>query len=154
AQPGESQRLGDVFDPATGRCIRQVPLASAGDGDRALSAAAEAFTTWSRTPPLVRARVLFRFRELAEAEADVLSRLVTEEHGKVLTDARGELTRGMEVVEFACGIPQLLKGEVTEEVGRNVDAWSMRQQLGVVTWIDPFNFQLMVAIWKRQVGVG
>jgi len=152
-EPGESQRLGDVYDPATGRCIRQVPLASAADVDRAVHAATEAFGSWSRTPPLARARVLFRFRELAEAQADLLSRLVTEEHGKVLTDARGELTRGMEVVEFACGIPQLLKGELTEEVGRNVDAWSMRQPLGVVTGITPFNFPLMVPMWMWPVAI-
>jgi malonate-semialdehyde dehydrogenase (acetylating)/methylmalonate-semialdehyde dehydrogenase len=151
--PGESQRLGDVYDPAAGRCIRQVPLANASDVDRAVRAAAEAFTAWSRTPPLARARVLFRFRELAEARADVLSRLVTEEHGKVLTDARGELARGMEVVEFACGIPQLLKGELTEEVGRNVDAWSMRQPLGVVAGITPFNFPLMVPMWMWPVAI-
>jgi malonate-semialdehyde dehydrogenase (acetylating)/methylmalonate-semialdehyde dehydrogenase len=106
-EAGESTRLGDVFDPATGRCIRKVPLASTADVDRAVRAASEAFVTWSRTPPVVRARVLFRFRELAEARADALAALVTQEHGKVLSDARGELARGMEVVEFACGIPAL-----------------------------------------------
>jgi malonate-semialdehyde dehydrogenase (acetylating)/methylmalonate-semialdehyde dehydrogenase len=152
-QAGESTRLGDVYDPATGRCIRKVPLASTADVDRAVRAASEAFVTWSRTPPVVRARVLFRFRELAEARADALAALVTQEHGKVLSDARGELARGMEVVEFACGIPQLLKGELTEEVGRGIDAWSVRQPLGVVAGITPFNFPLMVPMWMWPVAI-
>jgi malonate-semialdehyde dehydrogenase (acetylating)/methylmalonate-semialdehyde dehydrogenase len=102
---------------------------------------------------VVRARVLFRFREVAEARADVISRLITAEHGKILSDARGELTRGMEVVEFACGIPHLLKGELTEQVGRGVDAWSMRQPLGVVAGITPFNFPIMVPMWMWPVAI-
>ena len=102
---------------------------------------------------MVRARVLFRFRELAESRADVLTRLITSEHGKILSDARGELARGMEVVEFACGIPQLLKGEMTEQVGRGVDAWSLRQPLGVVAGITPFNFPVMVPMWMWPVAI-
>src|SRR5215468_4618999 len=153
AVAGEGNRLGDVFDPATGERTRQVPLAGAAEVNAAVRAAAEAFPSWSRTPPLVRARVLFRFRELAEARADVLTRLITAEHGKVLSDARGELTRGMEVVEFACGIPQLLKGEITEQVGRGVDAWSVRQPLGVVAGITPFNFPVMVPMWMWPVAI-
>jgi malonate-semialdehyde dehydrogenase (acetylating)/methylmalonate-semialdehyde dehydrogenase len=102
---------------------------------------------------VVRARVLFRFRELAESRADVLTRLITSEHGKILSDARGELARGMEVVEFACGIPQLLKGEMTEQVGRGVDAWSLRQPLGVVAGITPFNFPVMVPMWMWPVAI-
>ena len=151
--PGEGNRLGDVFDPATGERTRQVPLGGAADVDAAVRAAAAAFPSWSRTPPVVRARVLFRFRELAEARADELTRLVTSEHGKILSDARGEVARGMEVVEFACGIPQLLKGELTEQVGRNVDAWSMRQPLGVVAGITPFNFPVMVPMWMWPVAI-
>ena len=104
-----------------------------------------------RTPPVVRARVLFRFRELAEARADELTRLITSEHGKILSDARGEVARGMEVVEFACGIPQLLKGEMTEQVGRSIDSWSLRQPLGVVAGITPFNFPVMVPMWMWPV---
>jgi malonate-semialdehyde dehydrogenase (acetylating)/methylmalonate-semialdehyde dehydrogenase len=153
AVPGEGTRSGDVFDPSAGTRIRQVPFASAADVNAAVRAAAAAFPSWSRTPPVVRARVLFRFRELAEARADVISRLITAEHGKILSDARGELTRGMEVVEFACGIPHLLKGELTEQVGRGVDAWSMRQPLGVVAGITPFNFPIMVPMWMWPVAI-
>jgi malonate-semialdehyde dehydrogenase (acetylating)/methylmalonate-semialdehyde dehydrogenase len=102
---------------------------------------------------VVRARVLFRFRELAESRADLITRLITSEHGKILSDARGELARGMEVVEFACGIPQLLKGELTEQVGRGVDAWSLRQPLGVVAGITPFNFPVMVPMWMWPVAI-
>ena len=150
---GEGTRFGDVFDPATGARTRQVPFASAADVDAAVRAGSAAFPAWSRTPPVVRARVLFRFRELAEARADLISRLITSEHGKILSDARGELARGMEVVEFACGIPQLLKGELTEQVGRGVDAWSMRQPLGVVAGITPFNFPVMVPMWMWPVAI-
>ena len=153
AVPGEGSRSGDVFDPSTGARSRQVPFASAADVDAAVRAAAAAFPAWSRTPPVVRARVLFRFRELAEARADLLTRLITAEHGKILSDARGELTRGMEVVEFACGIPQLLKGEITEQVGRSVDGWSVRQPLGVVAGITPFNFPVMVPMWMWPVAI-
>ncbi len=154
AVPGEGNRLGEVFDPSTGERTRQVPLGTAAEVDAAVRAAAVAFPAWSRTPAVVRARVLFRFRELAEARADELTRLVTSEHGKILSDARGELTRGMEVVEFACGIPQLLKGEMTEQVGRGIDAWSVRQPLGVVAGITPFNFPVMVPMWMWPVALG
>jgi malonate-semialdehyde dehydrogenase (acetylating)/methylmalonate-semialdehyde dehydrogenase len=153
AVPGEGNRLGDVFDPATGERSGQVPLGGAAEVDAAVGAAAAAFPAWSRTPALVRARVLFRFRELAEARADELTRLITSEHGKILSDARGELARGMEVVEFACGIPQLLKGEMTEQVGRGIDAWSVRQPLGVVAGITPFNFPMMVPMWMWPVAI-
>jgi malonate-semialdehyde dehydrogenase (acetylating)/methylmalonate-semialdehyde dehydrogenase len=153
AVPGEGDRSGDVFDPSTGTRTRQVSFGNAADVDAAVRAAAAAFPAWSRTPPVVRARVLFRFRELAEARADVLTRLITAEHGKILSDARGELTRGMEVVEFACGIPQLLKGEITEQVGRSVDSWSVRQPLGVVAGITPFNFPVMVPMWMWPVAI-
>jgi len=153
AVQGEGNRLGDVFDPSTGARTGQVPLGTAAEVDAAARAAAAAFPAWSRTPAVVRARVLFRFRELAEARADELTRLVTSEHGKILSDARGELTRGMEVVEFACGIPQLLKGEMTEQVGRGIDAWSVRQPLGVVAGITPFNFPVMVPMWMWPVAL-
>ena len=153
AVAGEGNRLGEVFDPSTGARTSQVPFATATEVDAAVRAAAAAFPVWSRTPPVVRARVLFRFRELAEARADVLTRLITSEHGKILSDARGELTRGMEVVEFACGIPQLLKGEITEQVGRAVDSWSIRQPLGVVAGITPFNFPVMVPMWMWPVAI-
>jgi malonate-semialdehyde dehydrogenase (acetylating)/methylmalonate-semialdehyde dehydrogenase len=151
--PGEATRLGDVFNPATGERTGQVSLGTAADIDAAVRAAREAFADWSRTPPLLRARVLFRFRELAEDRAGALAALITREHGKVLSDARGELARGMEVVEFACGIPQLLKGEMTEGVGRGIDAWSIRQPMGVVAGITPFNFPIMVPMWMWPVAL-
>ncbi|MGZ6163538.1 MAG: CoA-acylating methylmalonate-semialdehyde dehydrogenase [Myxococcaceae bacterium] len=153
AVPGESNRFGDVFDPSTGERTRLVPLGGTAEVDAAVRAARAAFPGWSRTPPLIRARVLFRFRELAEARATDLTRLITSEHGKILSDAHGELARGMEVVEFACGIPQLLKGEITEQVGRGIDAWSVRQPLGVVAGITPFNFPVMVPMWMWPVAL-
>ncbi len=150
---GTSGRFGDIFNPATGERTRRVALADAGEVDAAVKAAAAAFPDWSATPPLTRARVLFRFRELLDRHADEFARIVTDEHGKVLSDAKGEVTRGMEVVEFACGIPQLLKGEYSEQVGRGIDNWSVRQPLGVVAGITPFNFPVMVPMWMFPVAL-
>jgi len=150
---GTSGRFGDVFNPATGERARRVALADAGEVDAAVKAATGAFPDWAATPPLTRARVLFRFRELLDRHADEFARIVTDEHGKVLSDAKGEVTRGMEVVEFACGIPQLLKGEYTEQVGRGIDNWSLRQPLGVVAGITPFNFPVMVPMWMFPVAL-
>src|SRR6266700_7421742 len=144
---GASGRWGDVFNPATGERARRVALAGAGEVDQAVKAAAAAFPAWASTPPLARARVLFKFRELLERESAGLAKLISEEHGKVLSDAAGEVTRGTEVVEFACGIPHLLKGEFTEQVGRGIDSWSLRQPLGVCVGITPFNFPAMVPMW-------
>jgi malonate-semialdehyde dehydrogenase (acetylating)/methylmalonate-semialdehyde dehydrogenase len=140
-------RWGEVFNPATGEQIRRVALASAGDVDRAVAAAKAAFPGWAATPPLTRARVMFKFLELLHRDLDALARIISEEHGKVFSDAQGEVTRGLEVVEFACGIPHLLKGEVTEQVGRGIDSWSVRQPLGVCAGITPFNFPAMVPMW-------
>jgi malonate-semialdehyde dehydrogenase (acetylating)/methylmalonate-semialdehyde dehydrogenase len=151
---GESaQRWGDVFNPATGERARRVALAGAGEVDEAVKAAAAAFPAWAATPPLSRARVLFKFRELLERDGDALARLITDEHGKVLSDARGEVTRGTEVVEFACGIPHLMRGDVTEQVGRGIDSWSLRQPLGVCAGITPFNFPAMVPMWMFPVAL-
>src|SRR6202023_315405 len=147
---GTSGRGGDVYNPATGELGRRVAFASAGEVDRAVKAAAAAFATWAATPPLTRARILFRFRELPDREAGALARLISEEHGKVLSDAAGEVVRGTEVVEFACGIPHLLKGEFTEQVGRGIDSWSVRQPIGVCVGITPFNFPAMVPMWMFQ----
>src|SRR5262245_28930566 len=144
---GTSGRWGDVYNPATGERSRRVAFAGGAEVDRAVKAAAVAFTAWAATPPLTRARILFKFRELLEREAGALARLISEEHGKVLSDAAGEITRGLEVVEFACGIPHLLKGEFTEQVGRGIDSWSLRQPLGVCAGITPFNFPAMVPLW-------
>src|ERR1043165_6199422 len=142
-----SGRSGDVFNPATGEKVRRVAFANAADIDSAVKAAAAAFPGWAATPPLTRARILFKFLELLHREHDNLARVISEEHGKVFSDAQGEITRGLEVVEFACGIPHLLKGEVTEQVGRGIDSWSLRQPLGVCAGITPFNFPAMVPMW-------
>ena len=152
-EAGASTRVGDVFNPATGERSRGVALGGAAEVDHAVRAAATAFPGWAATPPLLRARVMFKFRELLEREADGLARLITAEHGKVLSDARGEVTRGAEVVEFACGIPHLLKGEITESVGRGIDSWSVRQPLGVCAGITPFNFPAMVPMWMFPVAI-
>jgi len=150
---GASGRWGDVFNPATGEKIRRVALATEGEVDAAVKAAAAAFPGWAATPPLTRARILFKFLEALAREHDSLARLISEEHGKVFSDAQGEITRGIEVVEFACGIPHLLKGEFTEQVGRGIDSWSVRQPLGVCAGITPFNFPAMVPMWMFPVAL-
>jgi malonate-semialdehyde dehydrogenase (acetylating)/methylmalonate-semialdehyde dehydrogenase len=150
---GASGRFGDVFNPATGEVTVKVPLASKAEVDKAVAAAAAAFPAWANTAPLRRARVLFKFKELVERNLDKMAALVTAEHGKVLSDAKGSCIRGLEVVEFACGIPQLLKGEFTENVGTGVDSWSTRQALGVCAGITPFNFPVMVPMWMFPVAL-
>jgi len=145
--------LGEVFNPATGQLARKVCMGGSADVDAAVKAAAEAFPEWAATPPIARARVMFEFRNLVEKHADELAALITSEHGKVLSDARGEVTRGLEVVEFACGIPHLLKGDFSEQVGRGIDSWSMRQPLGVCAGITPFNFPAMVPMWMFPVAL-
>ncbi|WP_119301380.1 CoA-acylating methylmalonate-semialdehyde dehydrogenase [Dongia deserti] len=144
---GKSGRFGDVFNPATGEVQAKVALASKAEVDAAVKVAAEAFPKWSSTPPLIRARVMFRFKQLVEENMDQLAHIVTSEHGKVLSDAKGSITRGLEVVEFATGIPHMLKADYCENVGTNVDSYSMRQALGVVAGITPFNFPAMVPMW-------
>jgi malonate-semialdehyde dehydrogenase (acetylating)/methylmalonate-semialdehyde dehydrogenase len=153
AVAGTSGRFGKVFHPASGQVRSQVPFATDAEVDAAVQAAADAFPAWSAQPPLRRARVLFRFREIFEQRLDEVAALITSEHGKVNSDARGEATRGLEVVEFATGIPQLLKGEFTEQVGTGIDSWSMRQALGVVAGITPFNFPAMVPMWMFPVAI-
>jgi malonate-semialdehyde dehydrogenase (acetylating)/methylmalonate-semialdehyde dehydrogenase len=142
-----ASRRADITNPTTGDVIRTVPLADAEDVDRAVKAAAAAFPAWQATPPLARARILARFRELVDGRQDDLAALVSEEHGKVLLDAIGSIKRGLEVVEFACGAPHLLKGELAGSVGRGVDAHSRLQALGVCAGITPFNFPVMVPMW-------
>ncbi len=148
-----SARRGDVFNPASGEVQARVVLGGAEDLDATVASAAAAFPAWAATPPLIRARVMFRFRELIERDAAGLAATITAEHGKVLSDARGELTRGLEVVEFAAGIPHLLKGEFAEQVGRGIDSWSVRQPLGVCAGITPFNFPAMVPMWMFPVAI-
>ncbi|APZ42329.1 CoA-acylating methylmalonate-semialdehyde dehydrogenase [Acidihalobacter ferrooxydans] len=153
AVAGTTGRFSSVHEPATGALIARVPLADRAEIDAAVAHARAAFPAWSHTTPLRRARILFKFRELLEQNADRIARLITREHGKTHADALGELTRGIEVVEFACGIPHLLKGEVTENVGTRVDSHSLRQPLGVVAGITPFNFPVMVPMWMFPVAL-
>jgi malonate-semialdehyde dehydrogenase (acetylating) / methylmalonate-semialdehyde dehydrogenase len=150
---GTSGRFGDVYNPASGQLQAKVALATADEVDSAVAAAAAAFPMWAAQPPLRRARVLFRFREIFEQRLDEVAALLTSEHGKVFSDAKGEATRGLEVVEFATGIPQLLKGEFTEQVGPGIDSWSVRQPLGVVAGITPFNFPAMVPMWMFPIAL-
>ncbi|WP_108127249.1 CoA-acylating methylmalonate-semialdehyde dehydrogenase [Saccharospirillum mangrovi] len=148
-----SERQGPVFNPALGEQTAQVSLASKTEVQQAVEAARKALPDWMETSPLNRARILFRFKMLLDERLDDLARVISAEHGKVFEDARGEVIRGMEVVEFACGIPHLLKGEITEQVGRGVDAWSLNQPLGVVAGISPFNFPAMVPMWMWPVAI-
>jgi malonate-semialdehyde dehydrogenase (acetylating)/methylmalonate-semialdehyde dehydrogenase len=150
---GTSQRYGDVYNPAHGRVSGRLAFATKTEIDAAVSAAAKAFPAWSQTPAVRRARILFRFRELVERENHRLAALMSAEHGKILEDAKGELVRGLEVVEFACGIPQLLKGEYSEQVSTDVDSFSFRQPLGVVAGITPFNFPAMVPMWMFPIAI-
>ncbi len=144
---GQSQRTANVFDPATGKVSGVVDLASASVVNEAVEAAQAAFASWSQTSLARRAQVLFAFREILNARKDEVAAAITAEHGKVLSDALGEVTRGLEVVEFACGIPHLLKGGFSENVSTNVDSYSIRQPLGVTAIISPFNFPAMVPMW-------
>ncbi|HEX5454125.1 MAG TPA: CoA-acylating methylmalonate-semialdehyde dehydrogenase, partial [Stellaceae bacterium] len=146
-------RWGDVFNPASGDKVRRVAFATPGEVDRAVQAARNAFPGWAATPPLTRARIMFKFVELLHREQDNFARMISEEHGKVFSDAQGEITRGLEVVEFACGIPHLMKGEFTEQVGRGIDSWSIRQPLGVCAGITPFNFPAMVPLWMFPIAL-
>jgi malonate-semialdehyde dehydrogenase (acetylating)/methylmalonate-semialdehyde dehydrogenase len=150
---GASNRSGDVYNPSTGCVTASVPYASAADIKACVAAAHAAFGKWAATPPLRRARILFRFRQLLESASDQIAEAISREHGKTLSDARGEIVRGLEVVEFACGIPDLLKGEYNENVGTGVDAFSLRQPLGVVAGITPFNFPAMVPLWMFPVAL-
>lgn len=152
AVPGSGPHA-PVYNPSVGEVIRQVPLGTAADAAAAVSCAAEAFPAWARVPPLRRARVLFNFKALLEARAKDLARVISEEHGKTLDDAHGEVTRGIEAVEFACGAPQLLKGEFSESVGSGVDSYCVRQPLGVVAGITPFNFPCMVPLWMAPLAL-
>jgi len=151
--PGTSERWGDVFNPATGAVTTRVALASADETRAAIHSARVALPAWSEVSPVQRARVLFRFKALLEKHAEELARLITQEHGKVLSDARGEITRGIEVVEFACGIPHLLKGEFSDSVGGGIDSWSLRQPVGVCAGISPFNFPAMVPLWMFPIAI-
>jgi malonate-semialdehyde dehydrogenase (acetylating)/methylmalonate-semialdehyde dehydrogenase len=153
SRAGQSGRAADVFDPATGQVTGRVALASEAEVGAAVAAAQKAFRPWAETSPLKRARMMFRFKELVERDLDRLAAAITAEHGKVLSDAKGEVQRGLEVVEYATGIPELLKGEYTEQVAAGVDAWTVRQPLGVCAGITPFNFPAMVPMWMFPMAI-
>jgi malonate-semialdehyde dehydrogenase (acetylating)/methylmalonate-semialdehyde dehydrogenase len=150
---GSGARRGAIYNPATGARAREVLLAGAEDVDAAVAAARAAFPAWADTPPLRRARILNTFLGLLNQHRDTLAAMITSEHGKVFTDAQGEVTRGIDIVEFACGIPQLLKGDYTEQVSTGIDNWTMRQPLGVAAGITPFNFPVMVPMWMYPVAI-
>ncbi|WP_346619414.1 CoA-acylating methylmalonate-semialdehyde dehydrogenase [Blastococcus montanus] len=150
---GGSTRVAPVFDPATGEQRAEVLLAGQGDVDRAVAAASAAFEEWSESSLSRRTGILFAFREIVRRRRDEVAAAITDEHGKVLSDAAGEVQRGLEVVEFACGIPQLLKGEYSDQVSTGVDSYSFRQPLGVVAGITPFNFPAMVPMWMFPVAI-
>jgi len=150
---GVSTRTSPVYDPATGNEQAHVLLAEAADVDRAVQAARRAFETWGEVSLTRRARVMFRFRELVDRHTDDLARIISSEHGKVFEDAKGEVIRGMEVVEYACGVPQLLKGEFSDQVSTDVDLMSFRQPLGVCAGITPFNFPIMVPMWMHPIAI-
>jgi malonate-semialdehyde dehydrogenase (acetylating)/methylmalonate-semialdehyde dehydrogenase len=151
--PSTSGRSQDVTNPATGEVTAQVALGSVEEVNAAVAAASEAAPAWADTAPLKRARVLFKFKELIERHHEDLARAITSEHGKVLSDARGEVVRGLEIVEFACGIPQLLKTQYTDNIGGGIDNWQLRQPLGVTAGITPFNFPVMVPLWMAPVAL-
>jgi len=153
AVAGSSGRAGDVFNPSLGVVAGRVALASEAEVDAAVRAAHEAFPAWAATPALKRARVLFKFKEIIESRRGELARAISSEHGKLISDAAGEVTRGLEVVEFACGAPHLTKGEFAENVGTGIDSYSMRQPLGVAAGITPFNFPAMVPLWMFPVAL-
>jgi len=150
---GSSARAQDVFNPATGAVTGHVSLANTQDVDQAVASAQAAFPAWADTPPLRRARVMFKFLELLNLHKDTLAHMITAEHGKVFTDAQGEVTRGIDIVEFACGIPQLLKGDFTDQVSTGIDNWTLRQPLGVVAGVTPFNFPVMVPMWMFPMAI-
>lgn len=149
----ENQRISFVYNPATGEQTKQVKLSTTAEMENAISAAQDAFPAWSQLSPLRRARILFKFKTLLEENFDELARLISNEHGKIYSDSIGELTRGLEVVEFATGIPHLLKGEFSANVGRGIDSFSMMQPLGVVAGITPFNFPAMVPMWMFPIAL-
>ncbi|OAJ60116.1 methylmalonate-semialdehyde dehydrogenase (acylating) [Paraburkholderia ginsengiterrae] len=144
---GASGQFVDVYDPAPGRVTAHVPVANAAEVAAAVAAAKAAFPAWSETSPLTRARLIFKFKELLEAHSDELAELITRDHGKLFSDAKGEVMRGIEIVEFACGIPNLLKTEFTDQISGGMDAWNLRQPLGVAAGVTPFNFPMVVPCW-------
>ncbi|MFC6672662.1 CoA-acylating methylmalonate-semialdehyde dehydrogenase [Marinobacterium aestuariivivens] len=153
AVTGRGERNRAVFNPATGFQNAQLNLATVKEVEEAVQVATDALPAWAATPPVRRARIMMKFLQLLNENIDELALLISQEHGKVLDDAKGEVTRGIEVVEFACGIPHLLKGEYNENVGTRVDSWSVRQPVGVCAGISPFNFPVMVPLWMFPIAI-
>src|SRR3569832_1064678 len=153
AAPPRRGRQQDVFNPATGAVTAQVALARVAEVDAAVASASAAAMSWADTAPLKRARVLSKFKELIEKNHDALAAAITREHGEVFSDAKGEVTRGLEIVEFACGVPQLLKTQFTDNIGGGIDNWQLRQPLGVTAGITPFNFPVMVPLWMAPMAI-
>src|ERR1700712_241632 len=153
AEGGVSSRYADVFDPNSGSVQKRVALGGQADLDRAVAAANEAAPGWAATNPQRRARIMFNFKTLVERNMDDLALLLSSEHGKVIADARGDIQRGLEVIEYACGIPHALKGEYTQGAGPGIDVYSMRQPLGIVAGITPFNFPAMIPMWMFGVAI-
>ncbi|NYT85983.1 CoA-acylating methylmalonate-semialdehyde dehydrogenase [Pollutimonas harenae] len=153
AKTSSGSRKQDVFNPSTGKVARQVVLSTLDDLNAAVAAAKAAAPAWADTPPVKRARIMNKFLGLMNQHTDQLAAMITAEHGKVFTDAQGEVARGIDVIEFACGIPQLLKGDYTEQVANGIDNWTMRQPLGVVAGITPFNFPCMVPCWMFPMAI-
>lgn len=153
ASSSTGNRCADVFNPATGEITSRVVLATQEDVDLAVASALKASASWAETAPLKRARVLFKFNQLLQEHHETLAHIITAEHGKVLSDAIGEVTRGLEIVEFACGIPQLLKTQFTDNIGGGIDNWQLRQPLGVTVGITPFNFPVMVPLWMAPLAI-
>ncbi|WP_417252268.1 CoA-acylating methylmalonate-semialdehyde dehydrogenase [Castellaniella sp.] len=151
--PGKGQRTQAIYNPATGEVARTLRLANPDDVEQAVSTAVAAFPAWANTPAPRRARVMFKFLELMNAHCEELAAIITAEHGKVFSDAMGEVARGIDIIEFACGIPQLLKGDYTEQVATGLDNWTVRQPLGVVAGITPFNFPAMVPCWMFPLAI-
>ncbi|MBU13827.1 MAG: methylmalonate-semialdehyde dehydrogenase (CoA acylating), partial [Gammaproteobacteria bacterium] len=149
----DQRRSAAVFNPATGQVTQQLALADQATVTTAVDAAAAAFPTWRQIPPNKRAQILFRYKQLLEQNAEAICQLITAEHGKVIDDARGELGRGIEVVDYACGISELLKGEFSKNAGPDIDSWSEFQPLGVVAGITPFNFPAMVPMWMFPMAI-
>ena len=152
-QESESSRFGDIYNPATGEVIAKLPMGGASDLEKAVKSAKQAFRSWSTTSITKRAQLMFKFKELLELHRDELVEIISREHGKVIPDAAGSLQRGIEVVEFACGIPHLLKGEFSEQVGTGVDCYSVRQPIGVCAGVTPFNFPAMVPMWMFPIAI-
>ncbi|MEC8744214.1 MAG: CoA-acylating methylmalonate-semialdehyde dehydrogenase, partial [Pseudomonadota bacterium] len=150
---GASTRTQDIFNPALGEKTSEVVLGTGADVDAAVAAAKAAFPGWANTPAVRRARVIFKFLELVKRDKEKLAKVITSEHGKVFTDACGEVERGIEVIEFACGIPALLKGEYSQQASTGIDNWTMRQPLGIVSGITPFNFPVMVPMWMYPLAI-